>query len=162
VADSITRLILGSGTFGAIPLSRRIGILWHCRVEYSPNPVLAWIGKRGTILKRYLHGARRVELAPWMETSSLLVEHGLAIAWGGACPVQGEGTLDGRECYYRSRGEGWQFHVAGPDGDVFGDDAWVYSERKYIFPDGGWVSPAVSARCIRKAVKLYREGAGRG
>lgn len=68
-------------------------------------------------------------------------------------------TVDGLPCYYRSRGEGWQFHVASwPDGDALAEDAWVYSERPYFFPQGGWVSPEVSRECIRRAVSLYRAG----
>ncbi|MCC6318267.1 MAG: hypothetical protein IT361_11315 [Gemmatimonadaceae bacterium] len=143
-----------------IPIAIWLWAWWHCRVEYSRNPILSWLGKRVTILKRYLQGARRVELADYDGTAGLLCVDGLDIQWGGACPVQGEGTLDGRECYYRSRGEGWQFHVAGASGDVFGDDAWTHCERRYIFPAGGWVSAAVSERCIRAAVAKFRAEGG--
>jgi hypothetical protein len=80
------------------------------------------------------------------------------VEFSGACPVQGEGHVFGHPCYYRSRGEGWQFHVAAtPHGDPLADDAWSYSERCYIFPEGGWVRDYVSMSCIARAVDAWLE-----
>jgi len=59
-------------------------------------------------------------------------------------------------CYYRSRGEGWQFHVARSDDVLLESDVFVYEERRYFFPDGGWVSSDVSELCIRAAVARFR------
>lgn len=141
----------------AASLRDRIWALWHLRVEYARNPLLRWVGQRIYTARRYLQGARRVELAGFGETGGVYLDEGVEIHFGGACPVQGEGTVDGRECYYRSRGEGWQFHVAAPGSeDVFGDDAWSHSERCYVWPDGGWVSADVSRACIAQGVAAFR------
>ena len=35
---------------------------------------------------------------------------------GGSCPVQASGTIDGKEFYFRSRGQGWSFAVAANAG----------------------------------------------
>jgi len=78
------------------------------------------------------------------------------VEFSGACPVQGEGHVFGYPCYYRSRGEGWQFHVAATKhGDPLAEDAWFYSERCYIFPEGGWVRDHVSMACIARAVDAW-------
>lgn len=38
---------------------------------------------------------------------------------GGACPLQGDGVVDGLPWYFRARGEAWSFSVAAtPDGDA--------------------------------------------
>lgn len=139
------------------PLRVRLWAWWHIRIEHSRNPVLHWFGRLLYVLRRYLQGARCVAGADFADTCGSYDAPGVSIEFGGLCPVQGDGFVDGRACYYRSRGEGWQFHVAadGSD-DALGDDAWSYSERPYIFPDGGYVSAAVSRACIAKAVKLFR------
>lgn len=140
---------------------RRAFIWWYCYVEHAPG----WRGKVGHWIyvgRRYLQGCRRVETDGYDAIAGSIDEPGLSISWGGACPVQGYGTVDNRACYYRSRGEGWQFHVAAngadPDDDdaIFGEDAWEYAEAPYIWPDGGWVSASVTERRIRKAVAKYR------
>jgi len=111
-----------------------------------------------------VNGARPVKTGKvdaYKEAQGELVEDGINIQFGGACPVQGEGTVDGRQVYYRSRGSGWQFHVA-PEGaaDALGDDAWCFEEYRYHWPDGGWVHADVSVACIRRAVGMWRS-AGR-
>jgi hypothetical protein len=104
--------------------------------------------------RRRLEGARRVEQGP---TTGCVYDDGLEIEFGGMCPVQGEGIVDGRTCYYRSRGDGWQFHVATADGtDALEHEEWEYAEYKYIWPAGGYVAASVSEACIRKAVALWR------
>ncbi len=88
-------------------------------------------------------------------------EPDLSIRFGGTTPVQGDGMVDGRPCYYRSRGTGWQFSVAPPGSDDALDlRAWEWGENPYIWPDGGYVTREISEQCIRKAVALWRE-AGR-
>lgn len=50
----------------------------------------------------------------------------------GQCPVQAEGTINGREFYFRSRGEHWRLYVAPENGiDPFHKEAWRHSE---IYP----------------------------
>lgn len=158
----------------SLPLSLRLGIWWSIYVEYrlqNFGPVFSkrwhhravcWLGDTIYRTRRWFQGARSVETTDLEGTAGMWhAGPSFWIAFDGACPVQGDGEIDGRACYYRSRGEGWQFHVAAPGKDsdgVFDDDAWVYSERRYCFPDGGWVSADVSVRCIRKAVALFCAG----
>lgn len=105
---------------------------------------------------RWLEGARPVKIGTFEETSGTFSAPGVEIEFGGACPVQGDGEVDGQECYYRSRGEGWQFHVAC-EGDVFDEDAWEYFERVNYFPDAGWVHRDVTMDRIARAVSIYRQ-----
>lgn len=107
-----------------------------------------------------VHGARPVKIGKadaFREAQGELVEDGIDIQFGGACPVQGDGTVDGRTVYYRSRGSGWQFSVA-PEGstDALSDMCWEYAEDPYHWPDGGWVHADVSRECIRRAVAKWR------
>ena len=128
---------------------------------------LAFVGQRGLLgwvawpcyrVARFFQGAKPVKAGGLEDTHGELDLPGLAIRWSGACPVQGEGTVDGLPCYYRSRGEGWQFHVGPTPGcDPLDQDGWVYQEDPYVWPDGGWVPSSVSRACILKAVGLYRE-----
>ena len=109
------------------------------------------------VLARKLDGARRAKLGRWQETNGTINCETAQIAFSGACPVQGDGMVDGYPCYYRSRGEGWEFCVAATqDGDPLDDDAFVYHENPYIFPDGGWVHADVSRDCIRRGIEAYR------
>lgn len=113
------------------------------------------IGRALYVTRRFSVGARSVDCAE--PTSGSYVDpFGYVVEFSGMCPVQGEGQIDNREIYYRSRGEGWSFSVAKPRGDVFADDAWYYSEHDYFFPDGGYVSPDVSRACIEKALRKWR------
>jgi hypothetical protein len=40
---------------------------------------------------------------------------------GGYCPVQGHGTVDGKEFYFRARGNSWTMGIGG---DVVGNPDW--------------------------------------
>lgn len=75
---------------------------------------------------------------------------------GGQCPVQAEGTVDGHPFYFRARGEAWSLSIAGPSGDVFGDDAWYYDED---YPGGeyaaGWMTYPEAEGFLRKAAEKY-------
>lgn len=64
---------------------------------------LGWLARRWYRLERRLQGARDVEMADLGETSGHLYEGGLEIEFGGACPVQGDGELDGHPCSRVSR-----------------------------------------------------------
>lgn len=78
--------------------------------------------------------------------------------FGGACPVQGEGSIDGLFWYFRARGEHWQFHVAKDRGHLFKNDIF-YCDIEW--PDetfaAGWMHPDDAARCLALAVALYRQ-----
>ena len=107
-----------------------------------------------------LIGCRRV----LSEQAGTYNARGVNISFGGGCPVQGYGTVDGLSAYYRSRGEGWQFHLypAGTvvdelDYKAFSAPLFYYDDYPYEWPDGGWVEAKVSKKCIAKAVALFRK-----
>jgi len=81
------------------------------------------------------------------------------IRWlGGNCPVQAEGTLDGKFMYFRARGEHWAFHVAPTEADLWTDLDWVYEEE---YPGGafeaGWMTEDEARAFIAKGARLYAE-----
>lgn len=135
------------------------GPSYTCGLRFINNLLFGMMG-RGRFYRfyRYLEGARRTkEVSGLNETDGYYADEGVEITFYGACPVQGDGEVDGMPCYYRSRGEGWQFHVASsPDGDPLDDDAWFYEEAPYFWPAGGWVHRDTSIECIKKAVAEYR------
>jgi len=93
------------------------------------------------------------------DTDGTATGEGYEVPFGGACPVQGDGIVDGFPCYYRSRGAGWSFTVYPPgtdDDDLETPAVWEHAEICYLWPDGGWVSTARSVACIERAVAKFR------
>jgi len=79
-------------------------------------------------------------------------EPGLKIAFHGACPVQGTGTVDGFRCEYHARCGG-SFTVY----DAGGECIWTTE-----FEDAdGWDKAAVTAENIRSAVAKFRDRTNR-
>lgn len=73
---------------------------------------------------------------------------------GGNCPVQAEGTIDGKEFYFRARGERWSMSIGGSD--VVGDPEWYYEEDYGAGPfAAGWMSEDEARAFIDKAAGLY-------
>lgn len=134
------------------PLRLRIWARAYCLWLKLPFRVRSPLENAWGFLSR---GARPVLMGP---TCGHVLGDGIDLQFGGMCPVQAEGAIDGREVYYRSRGAGWSFSVAplGSD-DVFDPKAWHYEERRYFWPDGGYVDATVSEACIRRAVALWRK-----
>jgi len=77
---------------------------------------------------------------------------GVYINFNGACPVQGEGEVDGFGCYYRSRHNGWTLEIK-----IGGDEPWEYGEWKYVWPEAGWLHRDETMKHIEKAVAKFRE-----
>lgn len=87
----------------------------------------------------------------------------------GKCPVQAEGTINGREFYFRSRGSGWALHIAGLSGDAIASDRWHHYEdypgTDYEEPtnlhghlcyfSAGWAESAECKAFIERAAKLW-------
>lgn len=107
----------------------------------------------------YLHDDERIPIAPRIgdidETEGAIHDDGINIEFGGACPVQGEGTVDGFGVYYRSRGHGWSLEIY-----VGGEDPWEYGENLYAWPDGGWIDKSESILNIMKAITKFRKENG--
>jgi hypothetical protein len=74
----------------------------------------------------------------------------------GNCPVQGFGTILGRDLYFRARHSGWTFDVADHAGrlpsDGFQDSDGFYREGEYR--NAGWMphqkAVAIIAACLRE------------
>jgi hypothetical protein len=78
---------------------------------------------------------------------------------GGNCPVQAEGVVDGKEFYFRARGQRWSFEVGD---DLDADPEWSYSESYGDSPyAAGWMEEDEAREFIEQAVERYRaRGAG--
>jgi len=64
----------------------------------------------------------------------------------GECPVQGEGTIDGVEFYFRARHNRWSLSV--------GD--WRYDESYGSIPyEAGYMTEDEARSFIRKAARAY-------
>lgn len=78
--------------------------------------------------------------------------------FGGMCPVQVEGKVDGLPFYFRARGEAWSMRIAAaPDGDVFAEDAWFYGEPWGIWPEAGYMPDGVAIQHIEASVERWRK-----
>lgn len=79
----------------------------------------------------------------------------IAIAWlGGNCPVQAEGTINGKEFYFRARGDEWSLRIGGTD--VVSAPEWRYSEDYGDDPfAAGWMTEDEARGFIAKAAGLY-------
>lgn len=83
---------------------------------------------------------------------------------GGMTPVEGEGTINGWEFYFRSRGMGWTFIVSMCDFDpvdilcgVTGDHFMV-SDSSYPWPQAGYITAHAATEIIKRcAADFLRE-----
>ena len=78
---------------------------------------------------------------------------------GGNCPVQAEGTIDGKLFYFRARWNDWSVSVYPTDGDLLNPD-WFY-ERPYDGADAaaGWMSENEALSFIGEALSYYAKEA---
>lgn len=91
------------------------------------------------------------------DTSGVACGDGYDVPFGGACPVQGEGEIDGFPCYYRARGKGWSLEVYEVGGSVQTSEAiWSTGRTCYVWPDGGYLSAGKSVQNIESAVAAFR------
>lgn len=81
------------------------------------------------------------------------VDEGLHITrLHGFCPVQAEGTVDGKPLYFRARGMRWNLTI-GDRGE------WEYGEAFGTQQfEAGWMEEDTALDFVRKAVGLYRAG----
>lgn len=77
-------------------------------------------------------------------------------AAGGIAPVQAYGLVDGKEFYFRSRGESWQMHIG--DADVIKAPEWFYQEKYGTWPEAGGISKDQAYNFIEKAIGHFRSG----
>lgn len=90
-----------------------------------------------------------VRCASVAATEGTAMGDGFEVSFGGACPVQGDGVVDGFVCYYRARGRSWSLDVAC-------EPEWSVARTCYVWPDGGWLRAEISRRNIEAAVAEFR------
>ena len=96
-----------------------------------------------------------------------MIEVKIVIDWlGGDCPVQAEGTINGKRFYFRARGNRWRLEVS-PDaeGDYLSwpdkPDPWCYEQDYGDGPfDAGWMSEDEARLMIVKGAAQYAAQAG--
>ena len=100
----------------------------------------------------------------WPRTNGELHEGGLVITFGGACPVQGYGSLDGRGVYFRARHDVWRVEVYGEGVEVDGyiglpkePPEWVHHGTH---DHAGWMRPDETIAALREALAAYRARLG--
>ena len=73
---------------------------------------------------------------------------------GGNCPVQAEGTIDGKPFYFRARSSSWSMSIGGSD--VVGNPEWyfqqAYGEDGY---SAGWMTEEEALTFINQSANLY-------
>jgi hypothetical protein len=78
----------------------------------------------------------------------------------GNCPVQGFGTVLGRDLYFRARHDGWSFEVADhaghlPSDGYIGSDGF-YREAEY--PNASWMPHTEAVKIIAQCLREYTGG----
>jgi hypothetical protein len=75
----------------------------------------------------------------------------------GNCPVQGFGTVLGRELYFRARHDAWSLDVADHTGRLPSDGSQnsdgFYREGDY--PNAGWMPLEKAVRIIERCLREY-------
>lgn len=75
----------------------------------------------------------------------------------GQAPVQSYGLIDGKDYYFRARGDRWSFSVGGAD--VVASPEWYHEEPFGLWPEAGFITDDQAYDFITKAAGLYRSGA---
>ena len=84
----------------------------------------------------------------------------------GSCPMQGFGTVRGRELYFRARHDRWSFDVADHAGRLPSDGSQESDGyyREDAYPDAGWMplseAVAIIERCLAEYTAGRQQGAG--
>lgn len=96
--------------------------------------------------------------------SSEIRGDGIDVSWGGWCPVQAFGTVDGCAVYFRARGSAWSLEIGrGPavtEWETPARVAWTFRATYGEFPDAGWMDDAHVRWCILVAVAVWRARGG--
>jgi hypothetical protein len=75
----------------------------------------------------------------------------------GLCPVQAEGTINGKLFYFRSRGEHWEISISTTD--PLGACEWSYRTRYGDWPSAGWITEDEAREFIENAAVMFANGA---
>lgn len=74
----------------------------------------------------------------------------------GFCPVQAEGTYQGKRFYFRARGNRWALYIGNTN--PLGETEWSYSESYGDEPfAAGWMENEEALGFIEQALRLYAQ-----
>lgn len=107
------------------------------------NLTIRWVQQPDTLV------VKRILLGP--QIAGMVVGRA-----GGAAPVQSSGVIDGKDYYFRARGDAWSFSVGGVD--LIQSPTWYYEEAYGVWPDAGRMPAEEAYQFIEKAAALYRAG----
>jgi hypothetical protein len=91
------------------------------------------------------------------ETSGKAIGEGYEIDFGGACPVQGTGLVDGHEAYFRARGDGWSLEIYALGVSADDPKAEPIFDHHDAESGASWLAAEKSRAHIETAVALFRE-----
>jgi hypothetical protein len=86
--------------------------------------------------------------------------------FGGWCPVQVTGMIDGLPFYFRARGDAWRLNIAdAPGGDAVGVGfpgcpGWSYGENWGTWPDAGYMPDDIAIGFIEASIGKWRAEKG--
>lgn len=87
------------------------------------------------------------------------------VTWGGWCPVQGYGLIDGCAVYFRARWTSWSLEIGrGPEVDEYGGPAhtaWVFRGEYGMPGEAGWMNDFHVRWCLLVSVAVWRARGGR-
>lgn len=76
--------------------------------------------------------------------------------FGGNCPVQAEGKVDGNYFYFRARGDEWQFHVARTNEEIFSKPIFYKEQEFGTGFDASWMDAETALDFITESIAEYR------
>lgn len=76
-------------------------------------------------------------------------------SFGGNCPVQAEGMVDGQTFYFRARGDAWSLDI-GPEEQWHGFGCWRIERDYGEWPDAGWMPKHEALGFIVDGIAEYR------
>lgn len=76
-------------------------------------------------------------------------------SFGGNCPVQAEGMVDGQTFYFRARGDAWSLDI-GPEDTWHGDGAWRIDGDYGSGFDAGWMHKHEALGFMVEGIAAYR------
>jgi hypothetical protein len=73
---------------------------------------------------------------------------------GGNCPVQAEGTINGKPFYFRARGQHWSLSIGGAD--LIGNPEFSYAEKCGDGPfTAGWITEDEARTFIDRGAAIF-------
>lgn len=75
--------------------------------------------------------------------------------FGGSCPVQGDGAINGQRFYFRARGTHWSLGIGG---DEVMNPEWLHEAYYGPWPSAGWMDEAEAKAFMEQALARFAAG----